>query len=331
MARVLEKVNETREDLGSVVELFDAAFQRRMMELNDDKDVLADLDREIATRQHATDDARVVTAERGTEDRARLERLLADLDLTPLTLQDTLRVALGLGSAQEPLQGPDARGRMRLRTPLPARWQAVADDSLRLRGDRGVAGAMPWLVFDNRYFIHTVNGRSVFRPSPDTVLMHLGHPVMRQVLTSFARLRFPGGQSEFAPPSRWVVTRGGVPANADALILVTIEELGINALRETLHHWVRTVALPVTVASSARCCPMLVRSRVAGLHGGPGRCGRRARSGRARDRCQNLAHQLSCAADDYPREGVENRWRSRNRTRERRLRTSHPRSGRSSA
>ena len=246
VARVLEKVNETREDLGSVVELFDAAFQRRMMELNDDKDVLADLDREIATRQHATDDARVVTAERGTEDRARLERLLADLDLTPLTLQDTLRVALGLGSAQEPLQGPDARGRMRLRTPLPARWQAVADDSLRLRGDRGVAGAMPWLVFDNRYFIHTVNGRSVFRPSPDTVLMHLGHPVMRQALTSFARLRFPGGQSEFAPPSRWVVTRGGVPANADALILVTIEELGINALRETLHHWVRTVALPVT-------------------------------------------------------------------------------------
>ena len=148
-----------------------------MERLNDDKDVLADLDREIATRQHATDDARVVTAERGTEDRARLERLLADLDLTPLTLQDTLRVALGLGSAQEPLQaGRDARGRMRLRTPLPARWQAVADDSLRLRGDRGVAGAMPWLVFDNRYFIHTVNGRSVFRPSPRYSADALGPP-----------------------------------------------------------------------------------------------------------------------------------------------------------
>ena len=245
VARVLEKVNDIREDLGSVGELFDAAFQRRMMELNDDKDVLADLDREILTRQHATDDARVVTVERGTEDLVRLESLLADLDLTPQTLEDTLRIALGLGSAQEPLQGPDAQGRMRLRTPLPARWQAVADDSLRLRGDRGVAGAMPWLVFDSGYFIHTVNGRQVFRPSPDTVLMHLGHPVMRQALTSFARLRFPGGQSEFAPPSRWVVTRGGIPADADALVLLTIEELGINELRETLHHWVRTVALPV--------------------------------------------------------------------------------------
>lgn len=245
VARVLEKVNDIREDLGSVGELFDAAFQRRMMELNDDQDVLADLDREISTRQHATDDARVVTTERGIEERVRLERLLADLDLNPHTLQDTLRMALGLGTAQEPLQGPDATGRMRLRTPLTARWQAVADDSLRLRGERGVTGAMPWLVFDNRYFISTVNGRPVFRPSPDTVLMHLGHPVMRQALASFARLRFPGGQTEFTPPSRWVATRGAVPAGVDALVLLTIEELGINELRETLHHWVRTVALPV--------------------------------------------------------------------------------------
>ena len=245
VARVLEKVNEIREDLGSVGELFDAAFQRRMMELNDDKEVLADLDRELGLRRNATDDARVVTAERGIEDRARLERLMADLDLTPQTLQDTLRMALGLGTSQEPLQGPDAAGRMRLRTPLPARWQAVADDSLRLRGDRGIAGALPWLVFDNQYFIHTVNGRPVFRPSLDTVLMHLGHPVMRQALTSFARLRFPGGQSEFVSPSRWAVTRGTVPTGASALVLITMEELGINELRETQHHWVRTVALPV--------------------------------------------------------------------------------------
>jgi hypothetical protein len=155
-------------------------------------------------------------------------------------------MALGLGAAQDPLQGPDAQGRMRLRTPLPARWQAVASDNLRLPGDNGITGALPWLVFDNHYFIQTINGRPVFRPSPDTVLMHLGHPLMRQVLTSFARLRFPGGQSEFTPPSRWVVTRGTISPDADALILLTIEELGVNSLRETLHHWVRTVAIPIT-------------------------------------------------------------------------------------
>jgi SNF2 family DNA or RNA helicase len=59
VARVLQKVNEIREDLGSVGELFDAAFQRRMLELNEDKDVLNDLEREISTRQRASDDAKV--------------------------------------------------------------------------------------------------------------------------------------------------------------------------------------------------------------------------------------------------------------------------------
>lgn len=245
VARVLEKVNDIREDLGSVGELFDAAFQRRMMEFNEEKDVLSDLDREISTRKRASDDARVQTQERGTEDRARFEKLLSDLDLSPATLQDTLRIALGLGSAQDPLEGPDSRGRMRLRAPLPSRWQAVVDDSLRLRANKGVAGAMPWLVFDNQHFIHTINGRPVFRPSMDTVLLHLGHPVMRQALASFARLRFPGGQNEFTPPSRWVVTRGVVPAGTDALLLLTVEEMAVNELREAFHHWVRTVAFPV--------------------------------------------------------------------------------------
>ncbi|MEF8724031.1 MAG: helicase-related protein [Candidatus Accumulibacter delftensis] len=245
VARVLEKVNDIREDLGSVGELFDAAFQRRMMEFNDDKFVFSELEREIRKRQTESADARVQTQERGTEDRARFERLLVDLDLSPVTLQETLRIALGLGSAQEPMDGPDARGRMRLRSPLPSRWQAVVDDSLRLRANKGVAGAMPWLVFDNQHFIHTINGRPVFRPSMDTVLLHLGHPVMRQALASFARLRFPGGQSEFTPPSRWVVTRGPLPAGADALLLLTVEEMAVNELRETFHHWVRTVALPI--------------------------------------------------------------------------------------
>jgi len=245
VARVLSKVNDIREDLGSVGELFDAAFQRRMMELNEDTDVLGDLDQQIASRRGTTDDARVQTKERGEQEKQRLQQLLADLDLSPETLKDTLRVAMGLGASREVLDGPDGKGRIRLKTPLPSRWQTVVDDSLRLPSQRGVAGAMPWLVFDNQYFIHNINGRPVFRPSPDTVLLHLGHPLLRQALNAFARLRFPGGQSEYQPPSRWVVTRGAVPASADALVLLTVEEMAINELRETFHHWTRTLALPV--------------------------------------------------------------------------------------
>lgn len=213
--------------------------------MNEDQDVLGDLDLQINNRRSATEDAQVHTEERGEEEKQRLQQLMDDLDLSPDTLKATLAIAMGLGATREVLEGPDALGRMRLRTPLPSRWQAVVDDSLRLPSQKGVSGAMPWLVFDNRFFIHNVNGRPVFRPSPDTVLLHLGHPLLRQSLNAFARLRFPGGQTDFQPPSRWLVSRGEVPAGAQALVLFTVEEMAVNDLRETFHHWTRTLALPV--------------------------------------------------------------------------------------
>lgn len=245
VARVLNKVNDIREDLGSVGELFDAAFQRRMLEHNEDNNLLNDLDAQISARRDATADAMVQTEETGAEEKQRLEQLLTDLDLTPDTLQDTLRIAMGLGANRDVIEGPDAHGRVRLKTPLPLRWQAIVDDSLRLPAERNRVGAMPWLVFNNQYFIHTVNGRPVFRPSPDTVLLHLGHPLFRHALNAFARLRFPGGQTDFQPPSRWTVTRGPIASGDDALILLTVEELAINQLRETFHHWTRTLAISV--------------------------------------------------------------------------------------
>lgn len=58
-------------------------------------------------------------------------------------------------------------------------------------------------------------------------------------------MRFPGGQTDFQPPSRWLVSRGQVPAGAEALVLFTVEEMAVNDLRETFHHWTRTLALPV--------------------------------------------------------------------------------------
>ncbi len=75
------------------------------------------------------------------------------------------------------------------------------------------------------------------------MLLHLGHPMFRQALTSFARLRFPGQKEVLV--SRWTARRGAVPQGAEALVLVTVEEIGVNELREPFHHWVRTIRIPV--------------------------------------------------------------------------------------
>jgi len=80
----------------------------------------------------------------------------------------------------------------------------------------------------------------VFRPDPDTALLHLAHPMFHRALAAFARKRFPGSALD-EDATRWTVRRGDVPAGADALLLLTVEEMAANDLRETFHHWTRTV------------------------------------------------------------------------------------------
>jgi hypothetical protein len=111
------------------------------------------------------------------------------------------------------------------------------DDSVR----HARTGGLPALTFDAAFFIETLaNGRLVYRPKRDTLLLHLAHPVFHQAFGTFARLRFKDGARH-----RWIVRRGGVPAGTDAVLLLTVEELAVNDLRETFHHWARTLALPV--------------------------------------------------------------------------------------
>jgi hypothetical protein len=101
------------------------------------------------------------------------------------------------------------------------------------------------MVFDASHFIEEKLGRPVFRPAKDTVLLHLGHPVFRHALGNFARLRFPG-RGDGVSATRWAVRRGTIPRNSDALLLLTMEEMAVNALREPFHHWVRTLRILVT-------------------------------------------------------------------------------------
>lgn len=244
IAHVVEKVHEIREDLGSMGEVFDAAFERRFQDLEDTDQVIQSLDRQVKASQGQAVVPRPAVAIAGTEEAEKLGQWCQEIDLSPATLRQTLEVALGIGFGQPRLEGPDARGYMKLRLPLPPRWEGLIDDTLRLEGRGASKGALPGLVFDPQQFIRQVGNRPVFRPARDAVLLHLGHPLFRHALAALARARFPGGDQGFAA-SRWTVRQGRVPPGAEALILLTVEELAVNELREPFHHWVRTLRIPV--------------------------------------------------------------------------------------
>ena len=244
IAHVVAKINEIREDLGSVGEVFDAAFERRFVDLDETESLLSLLDQDVDSSKGRAAVPRPPTIDTGERYATQLVELAHHADISPEALRDTLDVALGIGITRPRIEGPDAKGRMRLRYPLPPHWESLIHETLCLTTEDGRLGPLPQIVFDPQHFIEVVQDRPVFRPSKDTVLLHLGHPLFRHAIARFARLRFPGGD-ELHPVSRWTCRTSALPPGMDAMVLLTVEEMAVNDLREPFHHWVRTHAFGV--------------------------------------------------------------------------------------
>ncbi len=271
LAYVVRKVDQIREDLGATGEVFDEGFRRRLIEGEDADRVQDDLEKAVAASRGRADlprDSRSgvgLDTETGEDEYARLKALSDELDLDPGTLSETLEVALGIGIGRPRFEPAGDNARVRLKQPVPDGWQRLVNDSLRLpAASKGQMGALPFIVFDPAHFIDARAGRPVFRPLKDTTLMHLGHPMFQRALASFARARFPNALQE---TSRWTVRRATVPAGCDAVLLLTVEELAVNELRESFHHWLRTIQIPIrngaveeplphVPASRLRCAPI---------------------------------------------------------------------------
>jgi superfamily II DNA or RNA helicase len=247
VGKVVQKVHEIREDLGSMGQVFDAAFERRFQDQEDTDPLIEHLEHDMKSAKGRAVVPRDVNETSGEEFAKRLFEFARNIDLSPETLKQTLEVALATGFGYPRLEGPDAKGRIRLATPIPPRWQSLVDDTLRLDRKGATIGALPGVVFDPTFFLDASKGRPVFRAKPDTVLLHLGHPLFHHALSTLARLRFPGSgrkQRDYTA-SRWTARTGDVPKDVDALIFLTVEELAVNELREPFHHWTRTYQLPV--------------------------------------------------------------------------------------
>lgn len=245
LAHVIHKADEIREDLGSANELFDEAAHRRLVEGENVAVVQADLDRQVAAaRGRAAIDAdnAVGTGGDGQDAGSQLEALAKEIDLDPKSLRDTLEAALAIRAGRPQLECSETEETCRILRPDLAGWSEVIDDSLRRVVGRGSRGPVARLAFSPKPFLRDVGGRTIFCPRPDVFLMHLSHPMLQRTLSALTRRRFPGTGDEV---SRWTVRLGKVPSGMDALILLSIEELALNDLRETFHHWVRTVILPV--------------------------------------------------------------------------------------
>ncbi len=246
LAHVIRKADEIREDLGSANDIFDEAAHRRLIAGENARDVQADLDRQIRQtvgRVRIEADATIETGNDGQAADTQLKALAAELDLDPSSLRDTLESAMAVRGGRPQLDCAETPRTCRLVNPGLPGWSDVVDESLRRPQPGGILGPVSRIAFDTTPFLEKIGERLVFSPRPDVTLAHLSHPMLQHAVSTLARRRFPGTGDEV---SRWTVRLTPLPQGTDALILFSVEELAVNELRETFHHWVRTIVYPVT-------------------------------------------------------------------------------------
>lgn len=246
LSHVIKKADEIREDLGSANEIFDEAAHRRLIAGESAREVEADLDRRVAQtlgRIRIEADATLDTGAEGRDADAQLKALAAEIDLDPQSLRDTLESAMAMRGGRPQLDCTEAPRTCKLINPALPGWSEVIDESLRRPQKGGALGPVSRIAFDAAPFLDAIGGRLVFSPRPDVLMAHLSHPMLQHAIATLTRRRFPGTGEEV---SRWTVRRSPLPAGMDAWVLLSVEELAVNDLRETFHHWVRTLVFPVT-------------------------------------------------------------------------------------
>ena len=245
ISHLITKVDQIREDLGGVGDILDEAMHRRLIMGESLDDVQQDLDLKIEAAKDSTEmeaDDSVSIGEAGDRHNLKVLDALADeIDLDYESQQTMLDSAMSIHAGRPQIEGPDDRGLCKIINPSLSGWSDTIDETVRRSATGSARGQLPFLAFDAQPFLHEINGRIVFRPRTEVQMMHLGHPVMGKAISSLGRRRFPGPNAV----SRWAARYGDVPDGCDALILLHVEELGVNELRETFHHWIRTFCYPV--------------------------------------------------------------------------------------
>lgn len=237
LSYVADKVHRVRDDLGSVGQVFDQALQAHFAGRAVGRELL---DRQLAEARAASEERRDLAHRDDGED-AQIRKRLADvkvqerhLGLNPRAMARVFTEAVRMAGGQvEPAGAP---GVYRL-TQKPAAWQRTLEGAFRGPGGQAAA-ALPKLAFDQGYFEEEVDGRTLFRPRPDTVLLRLGHPLMRKAVGTLRNCLWqqPG------PLQRWTIAAGGPDLPEEAVLVLWSLLTATNQLREPVHEEVIPLA-----------------------------------------------------------------------------------------
>lgn len=234
LSRIVQKVDQVREDLGSVGQVLDRMIETHFDEV--EANINENLDVEFVGQSYKSDMKQRITDIQKDSSRA-LQRLTAtelSLDLNPNNIASIFKYALQSdGGDLEEIQTQN--GNIYRINPIPPTWNAIIDETIRIKSGKQ-KGALPRVVFDSSYFEKDVNGYKVYSYSDEIVLLRLGHPLIQKAILNMKRELW-----EAKKLSRWTIQKGNLPHGINELIQIDLLLEVTNKLREVIHQEVITL------------------------------------------------------------------------------------------
>ena len=229
-SRVIKKVSQVREDLGSVGVVFSEATERSIYSKQGIVSE-AELDSRITDIRSASQEKRDTSTRDSGEIKTyqtalnAFEQTKESLGISPETMghlfANGMKLAGGSVSEIEP-------GIYRINGVPPEYKQLIDETVILSRGE--LQGSLPKIAFDTAVFETEINGRKIYRNKKDTVLLRLNHPLMKRLIGLFEKHMW-GEDSEKI--RRWTVVESA--EIEDPIIEISCLHQATNELREVLH------------------------------------------------------------------------------------------------
>lgn len=229
LSRVVKKVNQVREDLGSVGQVFDEAFTRqfsRKRKYISNKEIDFRI-KQVKEASSEYGDTRLKHKDEPTVNKNALsyfQKSCKELDLCLNSLNHLFRVGLDLAGFK---YEEEQSGIFRLKY-IPPEFQQLIDDAIIIQTGK-LKTSLPKLTFDSSIFEETIEKRTIFRPRDDTLLLRLSHPFVKRLLSFFEK-QIWATESEII--QKWTIAKN--PALKSPVFSVSCLFQATNELREII-------------------------------------------------------------------------------------------------
>ncbi len=237
---VARKVNNVRDDLGSVGNVLDEAV---MEYFETGKDTSEELDARIEnTKIYAQSSQDMEQRKKATKDdydkaldHFKKTKKLMGLNEERMVRLMTEAIKMDSGELMEVKDGEHQFKK------TPPKWERLVRSTLTTDLS-GVHGVKQKMVFSPERFEKEMFGRKLFMPAKDKRLVMLGHPLMAKALSSFRKRLWDPDDKKL---NRWTIETSNLPSRDEMIFITSLQISARNELGERLKTGI--LELPLTL------------------------------------------------------------------------------------